>query len=175
MWDMSPEAPSATQFRPERFHFAVVIFMALIMLIPISHSPALLGGFFILPALYLWWLVRARTSVDSRGITAHYAFRGSRTVTWEDFEGIGFKGSTSFARSRTGEQFSLPAVSFNSLPALAQASGGRIPDALTVGREAVDDKVAIVRRNGERVLITREEYAAMSKEQNKEHTEQPKR
>lgn len=161
MWDMSPEAPSATQFRPERFHFAVVLFMTLMMLIPISHAPALLGWFFILPTLYLWWLLRARTVVNSTGITAHYAFRGTRSVTWEDFEGIGFKGATSFARSRTGEQFPLPAVSFNSLPEVSHASGGRIPDALTVGREAVDDKVAIVRRSGERVLITREEYAAL--------------
>ncbi|WP_227659043.1 MULTISPECIES: PH domain-containing protein [unclassified Corynebacterium] len=161
---MSPEAPSATQFRPERFHLAVVIFMSLTMLIPISHAPALLGWFLLLPACYLWWLARARTTVTTRGITAHYAFRGPRSMTWEEFEGIGFKGSTSFARSRRGDQFSLPAVSFNSLPALAQASGGRIPDALTVGRKAVDDKVAIVRRNGDRVLITREEYAAMRNE-----------
>lgn len=165
MWGMNPDAPTPVDFRPERFHAAVVVFMILMMLIPISHAPALLAWFLLLPAAYLWWLLRARTRVDARGISARYAFRGPRAVSWEDFEGIGFKGSRSFARSRRGEQFSLPAVSFNSLPRLAQASQGRIPDALTVGREAVDDKVAIVRRNDERVLVTREEYAAMHKEQ----------
>ncbi|MDP9850897.1 PH domain-containing protein [Corynebacterium lowii] len=167
---MNPEASSPAdfspaEFRPDRFHVLVVIFMALIMLIPISHAPAILGWFLLIPAVYLWWLLRARTSITAQGITARYAFRAPRTVRWDDVEGIGFKGSTSFARSRSGEQFPLPAVSFNSLPALSEASGGRIPDALTVGREAVDDKVAIVRRDGERILVTREEYAAMQKEQ----------
>ena len=59
----------------------------------------------------------------------------------------------------------LPAVTFNDLPALSEASRGRIPDALTAGREAADDMITIVRRDGSERLVTREEYAAMKDEQ----------
>ena len=40
------------------------------------------------------------------------------------------------------------------------ASRGRIPDALTQGREAADDKVVIVHRDGQQILLSKEEYAA---------------
>ena len=50
-------------------------------------------------------------------------------------------------------------MTFNSLPRLSEASRGRIPDALTQGREAADDKVVIVHRDGQQVLLSKEEYA----------------
>src|SRR5699024_7714736 len=72
----------------------------------------------------------------------------------------GFKGSRALLTTRDGRTYPMPGISFNSLPELSEASRGRIPDVLTSAREAAEDKVTIIRRDGEQILVTKEEYAA---------------
>ncbi len=169
MNDMNPHAEHRTVFRPERIHLLVVVLMACIIAIPFSHAPLVLAWAWLLPAAYLWWVLRVATTVDDSGITARYALRAPVHVNWEDIAGIGFTGARAFLRRTTTaqgrERVALPAVTFNDLPALSEASRGRIPDALTAGREAADDMITIVRRDGSERLVTREEYAAMKDEQ----------
>ena len=109
--------------------------------------------------LAIWWVLRAHTTVDAKGIHITYGFRGPKDIAWKDFKGIGFQRSKAYARTTSGDNLNLPGVTFNSLPRLAAASNGRIPDALTAGREAADDKVVIVHRDGQQILLTKEEYA----------------
>ena len=109
--------------------------------------------------LAIWWVLRARTTVDSKGIHITYGFRGPKHIEWKDFQGIGFQRSKAYARTTKGDNFNLPGVTFNSLPRLAAASNGRIPDALSAGRDAADDKVVIIHRDGQQILLTKEEYA----------------
>ncbi|WKD59417.1 PH domain-containing protein [Corynebacterium caspium] len=150
----------AITLRPDRAHLIVAVVMTAIMLIPIANAPLVLGWFLIIPLLFIWWITHSATVIDADTITARYAFRKPRTVAWEEISGVGFKGSTTFVRTNSGEEFNLPAVSFNSLPTLATASKGRIPDALTQGREAADEKVRVIHRDGRQILITPEDYAA---------------
>ena len=53
----------------------------------------------------------------------------------------------------------LPGVSFNSLATLSEASDGRLPDPVTAGRRATQEKVQVVHKDGYAVLMDKDEYA----------------
>jgi hypothetical protein len=54
---------------------------------------------------------------------------GSRTVRWEDIDGLRFsRSSWARAQLKNGGQLRLPAVTFATLPQLTEASGGRVPN-----------------------------------------------
>lgn len=120
--------PDAHRLRPARTHFLVAAVMACLMLIPIGSAPLALGWLLIVPLGLAWWAARAETRVDDSGITARYAFRPQRHMDWDELAGIGFTGSRALARGHDGDSFPLPALSFNDMPWLAKASGGRVPD-----------------------------------------------
>lgn len=163
---MVPMADSVTGsetkvFRPERTHIFAAVLITLISLLGIGAEPLKLGWLLLFPLGYIYWTLRARTEVSpTKGISAKYGFRGNQSVSWEDFQGIGFKGGSTFAQRRDGSTFNLPAVTFNSLPELSVASQGRIQDALSEGRAAADEKIVVTYKDGHQVLMSREEYAA---------------
>ena len=149
----------AKVFTPARDHILGIIFLSAIALLSIGWAPKYLGWLLIIPILGIWWVLKSRTRVSEKGIAISYAFKGSKTIPWEEFSGIGFQRARAFARTKSGKQHSLPGITFNSLPELSKASRGRIPDALTAGREAADEKVVVVHRDGQQVLMSKEEYA----------------
>ena len=82
----------------------------------------------VIPVIASAMIVRLRTVADARTVTAR-TFLGSRTVEWADIKGLRFvKGSWARAELTTGERLRLPAVTFATLPALAEVSGGRVPN-----------------------------------------------
>ncbi|WP_293770818.1 PH domain-containing protein [uncultured Corynebacterium sp.] len=149
---------NAHTFTPDRTHLLAIGVMVLIALLGISWAPLKLGWILLAPAAMVYWVLRARTTVSEDGIDVRYAFRGGRHIDWDGFAGIGFKGAHAFAATTDGANITLPGVTFNSLPQLAEASRGRIPDALTAGQEAADEKVVVIHRDGHQVLLTKEEY-----------------
>lgn len=150
-----------TVFRPERTHIFAAVLITLISLLGIGAEPLKLGWLLLFPVGYIYWTLKARTEVSpTDGISVTYGFRGKQSVSWDDFQGIGFKGGSTFAQRKDGSTFNLPAVTFNSLPELAEASQGRIQDALSEGRAAADGKIVVTYKDGHQVLMTREEYAA---------------
>ena len=153
-------------FRPERTHLLAAGVLFLICLLVLGAKPLYLFWLPLLPLVFVVWVLRSSTTVDERGIHVRYAFAQGRSVSWEEFAGIGFEKARSYARTTDGEKVALTAVTFNSLPRLAEASSGRIPDALTAGRNAADDKVVVIHRDGRQVLKPREEAPA-------EPTDQP--
>ncbi|MDK6807214.1 PH domain-containing protein [Corynebacterium sp. HMSC074E01] len=153
------EHPTAETFKPTREHLLGIGILAAIAFLSIGWAPKYLFWVLIFPVLAIWWVLRARTTVDGKGVHISYGFRGPKNIEWGNFKGIGFQRSRAYARTTSGNNFNLPGVTFNSLPRLAAASNGRIPDALTAGRNAADDKVIIVHRDGQQVLLTKEEYA----------------
>ncbi|MCX7541962.1 PH domain-containing protein [Corynebacterium sp. P5848] len=150
---------TATVFQPDRTHLLGAGLMLLTSLLTVGAAPKLLFWILLLPLLYAYWVLKSRTTIDVDGITATYAFSANRRVSWEDFAGIRFGSGSSHARSHDGQEFALPGVSFNSVPDLAAASGGRIPDVIAAGRVAADDKVVVMRRDGRQIVKTREEAA----------------
>lgn len=153
----TPQAPQAATFHADRTHLIGAGVMALISLLVIGAKPLYLFWILAIPALFAYWVLKSKTVVDENGITAHHAFTAAQKVSWEDFAGIRFGGSKTFARNSSDKEFSLPGVSFNSLPQLSAASQGRIVDVLTAGREAADEKVVVFYRDGRQILKHKDE------------------
>lgn len=107
-------------------HLAVG-FLALGLLIPVFLWPPS-AALLILPVVLSAMIVRLRTVADDRGVTVRMLL-GTRSVRWEDIDGLRFhRGSWARARLKDGAELRLPAVSFATLPELAEASSGRVPN-----------------------------------------------
>jgi hypothetical protein len=107
-------------------HFAVGFF-ALGLLIPIFTWPAT-APLLIIPVVLSALIIRLRTQADRDGVTVRNLL-GSRTVRWEDIDGLRFsRGSWARAELKSGGELRLPAVTFATLPLLTEASGGRVPN-----------------------------------------------
>lgn len=81
----------------------------------------------LVPAGILVWVLRRRTTVDGDSVTVRGLLR-SRRVPWAEISslrlGRKFRVSAVLA---DGAELPLPAVHVRDLPALAAASGGRLP------------------------------------------------
>ena len=84
-------------------------------------------------------------------------------MTWDEFVKLRFEKSRTVAVAKGERSFPLPAVTFNSIPEFAAASGGRIPDVYTEGYEAAKDKVRVVSKDGHEVLVSKEEAEEIEK------------
>jgi Bacterial PH domain len=107
-------------------HIAVGFFtLGLLVLVLTWPATAVLLA---IPVLLSALIVRLRTVADTDTVTVR-TLLGSRTVGWGDIEGLRFvKGSWARAQLTTGEDLRLPAVTFSTLPQLAEVSGGRLPN-----------------------------------------------
>ncbi|AKK10947.1 PH domain-containing protein [Corynebacterium uterequi] len=149
---------TAVTFRPDRGNLLAAAVLAMIAIIIIGWAPAKLWWLLLAPALFAYWALRARTTVDESGLSTRYAFRRSRSLPWTELAGIAFVRSTALATATDGSRFALPGITFSRLPALSEASGGRIPDVVTAAAEAADGKVEVIDREGHSVLMTQDQY-----------------
>lgn len=155
-----PDLPT-TRFRPQKTHFLAVVFIFFIAVMAMGFNPLWFAPLLLVPLAYSIWIMRVRTTVSSRGITAVYLLRPNISLPWDRFRGVLFdKRGRAFAVADDESRFSLPAITFNSLPALSAATGGLIPDPVTPAREADDAKVEIFDSSGNSVKKTPEEYEA---------------
>jgi hypothetical protein len=107
-------------------HLAVG-FLTLGLLIPVLAWP-LSAPLLVIPVVLSAMIVRLRTVADNQGVTVRKLW-GSRTLRWEDIDGLRFhRGSWGRARLKSGAELRLPAVTFATLPELAAASAGRVPN-----------------------------------------------
>lgn len=157
-------------FHPSRENILVGFVMFLISLIFTGYNVSAFFWIPLLPLLFIVWVIKAGTRVDGKGITAKPLIRPSKTVTWQDFQGIRFnKAGKAYAAATDDSQFWLPGITFNSLPALAEATAGRIPDPLTPARLDIHNKVQVVNRDGSAVLMDSEDYAEYEKQRRAEY------
>jgi len=120
-------------------HFAVG-YVALGLLVPVLVWPWC-APLLLIPVMLSALLVRCRTVADREGVTVRTLW-ASRSVRWEDIEGLRF-GRGAWARARLkdglkdgkdgqdgqdGKEMVLPAVTFATLPLLTGASAGRVPN-----------------------------------------------
>ena len=85
------EHPTAETFKPTREHLLGIGILAAIAFLSIGWAPKYLFWILIFPVLAIWWVLRARTTVDAKGIHITYGFRGPKDIAWKDFKGIGFQ------------------------------------------------------------------------------------
>ena len=122
-----PGTSDTTVFTISRLAFMVVPVILMTWLILMALSPYFAPALAI-PALVVWWFIRLRTEVGPAGISAT-TLRGTTSAPWEDIAGLQFPKWTAAEAVRTdGSSFTLPAIGFNDLPYLSEASGGRLPD-----------------------------------------------
>lgn len=112
-------------------HLAVG-FLTLGLLAVVLTNPAWFAPLFIIPILLSAAIVRFRTVADSDQVTAR-TLLDSETCRWEDIDGLRFgggawAGSWALAQRKDGTELRLPAVTFATLPLLADVSGGRVPN-----------------------------------------------
>lgn len=108
-------------------HFAIA-FLAVGLLVLIPALPVWTAALLLIPITASLAVVRLRTVADRKSVTAH-TLLGSRTVGWDDIEGLRFtKSAWARAHLRGGNQIVLPAVTFATMPMLTAASGGRVPN-----------------------------------------------
>ncbi|MGO3458170.1 PH domain-containing protein, partial [Corynebacterium casei] len=79
-------------FVPERTHVFALAMMAMVCIIMAGWNPLLSGWTTLIPLIWIYWVLRAKTTVGNEGIAIRYAFRGAKSISWDEFEGVGFKG-----------------------------------------------------------------------------------
>jgi hypothetical protein len=108
-------------------HLAVGFF-TLGLLALVLANPAVFTALLILPIMASVAIIRFRTTADRDTVTAR-TLTGSRTVPWEDVDGLRFdRGSWASAHLKDGTDLKLPAVTFSTLPDLTAATDGRVPN-----------------------------------------------
>lgn len=159
----SPETPTDAEtqgrtFVPERTHLVAVFLFTGMALIGISWAPLQLGWLLIFPVLFVAWVLKAKTRVDDSGVSITYLLRKNVHIDWAEFKGVSFDGWLPKATTASGADYPMPGVNFNSLPALAEASNGRITDVITGAAEAADGMIEVIDHDGNGILLTKEEY-----------------
>lgn len=108
-------------------HLAVG-FLTLGLLAVVLANPAWFTALLIIPVAVSAAVIRYRTTADRDTVTAR-SLIGSRSVAWEDVEGLRFDRSAwASAHLADGSDLRLPAVTFSTLPRLTAATDGRVPN-----------------------------------------------
>jgi hypothetical protein len=108
-------------------HFATG-FLALGILVIVPFISVWGAALLVIPLIGSLAIMRLRTEADRDSVTARTLF-GSRTVAWDQIEGLRFtKSAWARACLRQGDELALPAVTFATLPLLTAASNGRVPN-----------------------------------------------
>ena len=108
-------------------HLAVGFF-TLGLLALVLANPAWFTALLIIPVAASLAVARYRTTADRETVTAR-SLVASRTVAWEDVDGLRFDGGAwASAHLKDGSDVRLPAVTFATLPQLAAATDGRVPN-----------------------------------------------
>ena len=108
-------------------HFApAFLALAMLTLMPALGSWSL--ALLVIPVAITVAIVRLRTTADADAVTVR-GLVTSRTLPWGEVEGLRFnRGGWAQACCSGGKDMTLPAVTFATLPRLAAASGGRVPN-----------------------------------------------
>lgn len=108
-------------------HLAVfVVFLGVIF--PFAGWPQVLWVLFAIPIALAVWVERTRTKVSDAGLDLRTVF-GQRHIDWEQVQGLEIP-QRGYLRLHLSDdsKVKLPAVGYDRLADLVEASGGRIPD-----------------------------------------------
>ncbi|WP_328353677.1 PH domain-containing protein [Mycobacterium sp. NBC_00419] len=121
-----PTKPVVIRMSPMAHFASGFLALALMALIPLF--PAWGSALLAIPVVASVAIVRLRTVANRETVTAR-SLLGSRTVRWDDVQGLRFDRNA-WAKARLGDdsELRLPAVTFATLPLLTAASGGRVPN-----------------------------------------------
>ncbi|BAW05225.1 PH domain-containing protein [Nocardia seriolae] len=112
---------------PRLAHLGVFILLFCVAF-PFFGWPQVLWILFLIPAAVVVWIERTRTTVSDNGIDTRTLF-GSRHIDWAEVKGLRIpeRGYLQLHLADDSD-VTLPAVSYQRLADLVEASNGRIPD-----------------------------------------------
>ncbi|CAM3016641.1 PH domain-containing protein [Skermania piniformis] len=114
--------------RISRIAYLGVLLLLFGVLAPVTAAPLAFGWLLLVPIAALVYITRFRTVVTPAALVTR-SWRHERTIRWESVQGIVFpKRGWARANLVDGTAARLPAVGFDRLRDLADASGGRIPN-----------------------------------------------
>jgi PH (Pleckstrin Homology) domain-containing protein len=114
------------RLRPSRVGLMVVLVLAVCMT-PFAGQRLYLVPLYVIPLVLLWWLVRAGTDIDDRGVTVR-AMLGSRHWDWDDLRGFSTTGRGMLvAVLLDGRIVRLPSARARHLDLIGKVSAGRVP------------------------------------------------
>jgi hypothetical protein len=121
-----PATPRAV-FRVSPLVVLFALFLG-VCAIPVAFGAPYLWLVYLVPLGIVAWTLRTRTVVDADGLRVRRLV-GGRRVPWGALGGLRVdRRNTVHAVLTDGGEVTLPAVHVRDLPALAAASGGRLPD-----------------------------------------------
>ncbi|MGW5384560.1 PH domain-containing protein [Nocardia sp. NPDC003963] len=118
--------------RTTRLSFLGVFLLAMCVFFPIVGWPAGLFWLAIIPLIAVVWIVRTQTTVSPQGLDLRSVF-SSRHIDWARVQGLSIP-KRGFVRVHLDDdtEVPLPAVSYDRLRDLVDASDGRIPDPFAI-------------------------------------------
>lgn len=105
-----------------------VFLLAMSVFLAIVGSPAALCWLAVVPVGVAVWIVRSRTTITSEGLWLRSVWR-TRHIGWQEARGVRLPRH-GLLRLRLADETEvrLPAVTYERLPDLIAAAGGRIPN-----------------------------------------------
>ena len=120
------DAPVVIRISPMAHFATAFLALSLSTLIPAWGSAA--WALLLIPVLGSVAIERLRTTAGPDTVTAR-GLLSSSTLRWIEIDGLRFtRGGWARAHRAVGGNVVLPAVTFSTLPTLAAASGGKVPN-----------------------------------------------
>ncbi|MEU4810998.1 PH domain-containing protein [Nocardia fluminea] len=128
-----------------RLAYIGVLVLAFCVFFPFVGWPAALWPLLLAPVIAVWWVVRTHTTVSEAGLDLS-SMTGKKHLDWARVKGISIP-KRGYVRARLDDdsEVKLPAVGYDRLRELIEASGGRLPDVFAAAEAAEAERVAAER------------------------------
>ncbi len=124
--------------RISRLTYLGIVLVFAAAMAPAMAAPRLFAWLPLVPLLGAVWIARCRTTVTADALLTR-SLRENRRIEWTAVRGIRFpKYGWARADLTDDTEATLPAVSFDRLRDLADASGGRIPNPYRIAARGKD-------------------------------------
>ncbi|MFD6454961.1 PH domain-containing protein [Nocardia sp. NPDC060220] len=128
-----------------RLAYIGVLVLAFCVFFPFVGWPAVLWPLLLAPVIAVWWVVRTHTTVSESGLDLS-SMTSTKHLDWARIKGISIpKRGSVRARLDDESEVKLPAVGYDRLRELIEASGGRLPDVFAAAEAAEAERLAAER------------------------------
>ncbi|MFD3743180.1 PH domain-containing protein [Nocardia sp. NPDC058633] len=128
-----------------RLAYIGVLVLAFCVFFPFVGWPIALWPLLLAPVIAVWWVTRTHTTVSAAGLDLS-TMVGKKHLDWAQIKGITIpKRGYVRARLVDDSEVKLPAVGYDRLRELIEASGGLLPDVFAAAEEAEAERLATER------------------------------
>ncbi|MEU4706977.1 PH domain-containing protein [Nocardia salmonicida] len=128
-----------------RLAYIGVLVLAFCVFFPFVGWPVALWPLLLAPVIAVWWVVRTQTTVSEAGLDLS-SMTKKKHLDWARVKGISIP-KRGYVRARLDDdsEVKLPAVGYDRLRELIEASGGRLPDVFAAAEAAEAERLAAER------------------------------